>query len=153
MKKVIHSKFGQGIIIEDHHEPLRDNEVFVEYDNGLPYLRQSAIAGYEGNHLSEDTMYEKRDIANISDLTNVDGTPVEIKKVELTSEEKDMSEVIQQVLCKEFEAALVLMNQKGIPFSKLMKEVFHQGMASYILEMIDIAEKKWYISYNSANLR
>ena len=67
--RVTHKDFGPGLVIPDVTETARIDEVIVKFDDPLPYLKKSAIAGYPGGHLSGDTMYEDKDIVNICDLS------------------------------------------------------------------------------------
>jgi len=69
--KVEHKKYGKGIIVEDKTKSCNKNEVILKLDNGFPYLKQSAIAGYPGIHSSEESMYVFEDIVQIKDLKHI----------------------------------------------------------------------------------
>jgi len=66
--KVTHKEYGKGKIIKDINGDCRKDEVLVEFENSLPYLKQSAIAGYTGNVIKEKNMYHKIDIIRKKDL-------------------------------------------------------------------------------------
>jgi len=59
--KVNHYNYGIGKVIEDKEGICGKLEVMVEFENSLPFLKPSAIAGYPGHHNSEKTMYIKKD--------------------------------------------------------------------------------------------
>lgn len=61
-----------GRVIEDTEGVCGDNELLVRFDDPLPFLKQSAIAGYGGKHYSEDTMYETKEVVRVEDLV-IDG--------------------------------------------------------------------------------
>jgi len=65
--RVKHKKYGNGTVLGDKGYICHNDEFYVVFDNSLPILKQSAIAGYLGGHYSEDDMYETREIVKKED--------------------------------------------------------------------------------------
>ena len=61
-QRVEHYEYGFGRVIKDFEGTCSELEIMVEFDEGLPYLKKSAMAGYPGLHATEDSMYETTDI-------------------------------------------------------------------------------------------
>lgn len=69
---VTHKKYGRGHTIHDTTGICRENELFVRFDNPLPFLKPSAIAGNPGGHHTDEAMYEREDIIQKIDLVEND---------------------------------------------------------------------------------
>jgi len=72
VKKIKHIKYGIGIVDDNLQHNCRGNEVFVKFIDNLPILKSTAIAGYQGGHYTEETMYENSDIVDIKDIVYLD---------------------------------------------------------------------------------